>query len=538
MQKNRLLTVMPLVLVVMIQLTGLFDHSLWTPDEPRVAEICREMAAGSDYLIPHFVGQPFLEQPPLYYACAAAFLKVFGCSNEGFGRLASFIFALGTLLVVFWGTRRLFSKRSAALAVLMLSSSVCFFQASHKMLVDNALCFAITLALFAFILAYAGQLRNGYRLFWLGLGLAFLSKGLIGVAIPAVAVVLFMVWQKDFAFRKLEPIGALLFVGLPLLAFELALWQRGGLPYLWTFNVYNQLGRFVSGSLYEGGHVRPFYYYLTNLWLEGAPWSLLLVPLLFKLRRPDTNTRFLLTWFGGGILLLSCAATKRGLYLLPLMPAMAVLLAVWTDQRLGSQARSAEKITLGIIIGLTVAVNLALPFVYVVKLGGSPVVAAVALALTLTTIVVLLRLKRVDVFSSAVLAWLVVMAVWVPALSPVVDQHKTYKEAFVNMGRQVGGRQTVGYMLNESTEAFAAYYGGFYVSNLEDEGEFLNCLKNGAAEYLIILPNRLGDGRAQAQLRQRAERVLVFRTKYVKPIELWRRIAAAPRGPLASQTLD
>ena len=232
------------------------------------------------------------------------------------------------------------------------------------------------------------------------------------------------------------------------------------------------------------------------------------------------------------MLLLSCAATKRGLYLLPLMPAMMVLLAAWVDKRCGSRSVSIEKLASSIILGLAFALGLILPFVYVFLFNGSRVVAAVSLILTGASLAGLLTFKRFDAFLTAVLAWVVVMVAWVSVMTPVVDQHKSYKDAFVTMGRQVSGQRVSGYMLNESVEAFSLYYGGFCVKNIEDEDALLKYLAKDEAGYLIILPGRLEPGRLRQALSQRAECVFVYRSKYVKPVELWRRLALSPNGPL------
>jgi len=187
-----------LAIAILLQLVGVIDHSLWSPDEPRVAEIAREMAVSGDYIIPHFSGRPFLEKPPLYFATVGVFYRVFGTTCEGVGRFASVIFAIGTLLVVFFGTRAIYTGQIAALSTLVLATSFKFFEISHKMVVDIALCFFITTALFSFILAYKDKSSWGYRLFWISLALAFMAKGLIGIGIPLAVVILFALWQEDF----------------------------------------------------------------------------------------------------------------------------------------------------------------------------------------------------------------------------------------------------------------------------------------------------------------------------------------------------
>src|SRR5512137_66550 len=129
MLKRKTLTM--LLLAILIQVVGIFDHSVWTTDEPWVAEISREMVMSGDYVIPKLSNTPFLEKPPLYYAVTAIFWRTFGTGNEGIGRLASVLFATGTLLVVFFGARVLYGERAAALATLILATTPEFFLTSH-----------------------------------------------------------------------------------------------------------------------------------------------------------------------------------------------------------------------------------------------------------------------------------------------------------------------------------------------------------------------------------------------------------------------
>jgi 4-amino-4-deoxy-L-arabinose transferase-like glycosyltransferase len=287
------------VIAFLLMLVGNLDHSLWTPDEPRVAEIAREMAVSGDYLIPHLSGKPFLEKPPLYYAVAGLCYRFWGTSCEGVGRIASVIFGLSTLLVVFWGARKVYNEQIAALSVLILATSYKFYETFHKIEVDNALVLFITIALFSFILAYQKKITSGYYLFWISLACAFMSKGLIGLAIPITVVVLFAVWQRDFSLLKnMRPVWGILLIIAVMASWGLILYMKGGSDFLKTFYVYNQFGRFLGGGEYKGGHINPFYYYLPTVLADALPWSLLFVAALLTTRGLDSTARFFYAWAG------------------------------------------------------------------------------------------------------------------------------------------------------------------------------------------------------------------------------------------------
>jgi len=505
-----------------MQCIGLFDHTLWTPDEPRVAEIAREMAVSGDYLIPHHARQPFLEQPPLYYATAALGFTCLGTGNEGNGRLASALYGLLTLLVVFIGVRRLYSESTAGLAASILASSSLFFQVTHKMLVDSALMFFIAVALFGFLLAFKEHWRHGYKLFWLGAALAFLTKGVIGIAIPVVAVASFIAWQGDrTVIRRLWVAPGVFLLATVIGLWSWVLYRAGGTDFLWTFYGYNQLGRFFNGGMYTGGHVRPLYYYLTDFWVQGAPWSLLIIPFFITIRPLDAAKRFFVAWLLGGIVLLSLSSTKRGLYLLPLMPAMAVMVAIWMSGLSGRIPKQWERTVVYLMGGVFILCFIGMPFGYVRFLDGSWTIAAAVMIVFLLAVWFLRHTWRPKPARLLTMCWCLGVLLWTPAVFPHIDQQKGYKSLFVRMGKIVAGQPVAGYQLSETVEALAPFYGGFYVENIEDRRTFKQYLSQKGTAYAVILPSRLDEG-LRKQLLSNGIPLIRTTARMRKDIELWK----------------
>jgi 4-amino-4-deoxy-L-arabinose transferase-like glycosyltransferase len=520
LNKNNYLKLTVLVIVLSMQFVGIFDHSLWTPDEPRVAEIAREMAVSGDYLLPQHSNAPFLEQPPLYYILASLFFRLFGTSNEGFGRLASVIFALLTLAVVFSGTRRLFSERTAMLAVLILSSCFIFFEVSHKMLVDSALCLFITGALFSFILAETDRLKHGYKLFWVSLGLSFMSKGIIGIAIPGVAVTAYYIWQGKFPdLKKTWFFQGCAVIVLIMSAWAFILYQRGGIEFIRTFYLYNQIGRFLNIGIYSGGHVRPFYYYLTTIWADAAPWSLTLIPFFISIRNYTNEKRFIVSWFAAGFILLSIASTKRGLYILPLLPAMAVMSALWMEHVITEVSSKTDRIFLWIIIILVSVCSILLPFVYVMKFDGAYMTALLLLLAGLALPISVYRIFRPGLAFVLVISWTFLIVLWIPFVIPVVDIQKSYEPLFTQIGEHARGSQVTGYQLTESLEAFSPFYGNFFVENIENRDVFEKLIKSPGTSYLMIIPVRTDEG-LKKLIKDRYTRII---SDTDKDVEIWKR---------------
>jgi len=516
-----------LALVLFLQCTGIIDHSLWTPDEPREAEIVREMSLSGDYLIPHLAGRPFLEKPPLYYLTATLAYNAFGERFREAGRFASALFGLATLLMIYLTARRLYSEETANLAVLILATFPLFFLASHKMLVDVGLVFFIAAAMCSFILAYKGLLPAGYKLFWLSAAFAFLTKGIIGIAIPGAGIIIFILWQRDLDILKKGWLfqGVLLILSV-MITWGFILYLKGGYDYLDTFYIHNQLGRFIpSSSLYKGGHVRPFYFYLKDVPIQAAPWSILLIPGLIRAKYFGDTERFLCSWLLGGLILLSLATTKREIYFLPMYPAMAIFIAHWMSQ-VGSQGHSRwERALLWCILALILAVSIALPIGYV-KVAGGDWILALGLSLALAGIFWFLWVRyhrKLPLF--AVLCWTLTLILWAPALFPQIDQKKNYEPLFIEFGKIVSNEEVIGFNLTETVEALGPFYGGFPVVNIEDRDQFINVLKTQNFHYVIVLPSRM-DERLYHELSSRSKLVHKGSGGTRRGMELWRKASS------------
>ena len=323
---------------------GLGNHGVWTSDEPRVAEIGREMALSKNLAVPTLDQKPFLEEPPLYYAAIAVVFDAFGGPSDKTVRIPSAVFAFCGALALFFLGNLLFGPRAGFIASFILATCGEYFRVAHWVIVDSGLaCFTI-LALTFFMAAYLSQTRGRrflfYALCYLCCTLAFYTKGFIGIAIPALAVLSFLLLDRNIkeTLRMHLWLGIALFLALTLPWF-LALSHQGGAEFLKIFLVHNHLERFAGGST---GHYQPFYYYLTQFPGGYLPWSLLVVPVFYwsfrrqgKLPgRQGKGILFAKSWFISGFLFLSLASTKRVLYLMPIFAPIALLTASYIEASL------------------------------------------------------------------------------------------------------------------------------------------------------------------------------------------------------------
>jgi len=308
-------------------------HGIWRPDEPQVAGICAEMAYQKDFVVPRLNGQPFLEKPPFYYALGAMLGTFFGEDNDLAYRLASIFFAGLTLFITFRMVSLRGGTMSGLLASGVLASSWGFFRLARWIQVDMSLVFSVTLAMYAYMRLSEKSMRRHSMLMGLGIGFSFMAKGLVGPAIIATAVVADIILKRDLSIiRKIGPLWILAIMFIPALPWILALYGRGGLPFLREVIVVNNLMRFTGAP--EGaalGHMHGPLFYLKVLPLDFLPWTFAFVPaLVSSLRKPKDNPY--LGWFIGPFLLLSIASAKRDVYLIPLYPACACMTALWLSR--------------------------------------------------------------------------------------------------------------------------------------------------------------------------------------------------------------
>ncbi|MEI6633916.1 MAG: glycosyltransferase family 39 protein [Chlamydiota bacterium] len=311
-------------------------HGLWGSDEPREAEIAREMYASRDWVIPRLNGKPFLEKPPLAHLGAALVFQAAAGPTETWCRLSSAVWGLAGLLTTAWLGTMLLGPGAGLLAAFILATSVEWLYVTRLLLVDVPLA-ACVISSFAFF--WAGYTRSGARkmLGYLGCALAaggaFMAKGTVGIAIPLSAIAVFLLLRREYG--ELVRIAYSFAAGLAAAALPwvVMIAVRGGRGALRVFLWDNQVLRFFSPG---ADHAGPPWFYLAAIFEVLLPWALLLPPALIGLARARNETekekrgrQFLIAIGAVPFALLSIASGKRQLYLLPLMPGLAIAIARW-----------------------------------------------------------------------------------------------------------------------------------------------------------------------------------------------------------------
>ncbi|MFH1475945.1 MAG: glycosyltransferase family 39 protein [Verrucomicrobiota bacterium] len=354
------------ILCLLISLVGIADHDLWTPDEPREAAIMLSMSRTGNLIIPDLAGEPFVEKPPLYYIVGAGALRLLasllGATTAL--RLTSALWGLGALAMTWLLARRLLGRAPGILAMVLLATMPGFIHVTHWILVDNALLFFVTAALWCFTEVYIGARPGFLPCAAVFTGGAFLSKGFIGPLIILLGwLSLVFSWGQQVGWRGMSQPRSLGLHGLALilclalmLSWMLALRTVGG-PDLWNEWFWaNHVGRF-SGGATQLGHIQPPWYYLEVLPVYILPWLVVIMVGIKNLlaalgRRQMTPAgRMLAAWALGGLLLLSITATKRDIYLSVLLPAFAMIGAQVLNAPLSRALQNTLRIWAGCMLG-------------------------------------------------------------------------------------------------------------------------------------------------------------------------------------------
>ena len=302
-------------------------RDFWAPVEPRYAEIARVMFAKGEWIVATVNGSLYTDKPILYFWLVLIASEIFGGVTEWTVRLPAAMGGVGFVVATYLIGRDFFSARAGFYGAIILATSIRAIWESRWAHVDTLFCFFFVLSIY-----FAGRtlLRKGnpYQILfsYAFMALATLTKGLIGVVLPGLLFVAFVIAQRDWrliAAAKL-PLGIAIFLLVAAPWFYLVYQATDG-RWLSDFIYIHHIQRYTAGA----GHRQPVYYYLTTLPVDFLPWTIFAVPALFAYRSfrqawADPMKRFVVLWFLVVFVFFSISDTKRDLYLMPLLPALAI----------------------------------------------------------------------------------------------------------------------------------------------------------------------------------------------------------------------
>ncbi|HVO33706.1 MAG TPA: phospholipid carrier-dependent glycosyltransferase [Elusimicrobiota bacterium] len=336
-----------LSLYVMLAAASLFylplgSRALWDSDEGRYGEIGREMLELRDWISPHLNYVLYFEKPPLMYWLTAASIAVFGPGAFAV-RFWNATFGLLTVGQVIIFGRRWKNERTGILAGGILATSLLFYGLTQFVVLDMALTFWTTLALLAASQLFlerapARAKRRGYLLAVAVAG-GLLTKGPIAFALPFITIALTLAWTRSTAGPGVW--GKLPWTGMTVVTLLIAApwyivvsWRH---PFFIPFFfVHEHLARYFTSVHHRSG---PVYYFVPVLAAGFLPWIFFLPKVVItwlghqraRMRR-DAVGAMLVIWSGFIFLFFSLSHSKLIGYVLPIIPALALLLAAeWEE---------------------------------------------------------------------------------------------------------------------------------------------------------------------------------------------------------------
>jgi 4-amino-4-deoxy-L-arabinose transferase-like glycosyltransferase len=351
---------------------GLGQFGLIGADEPRYAQVAREMLERHDWVTPTLGGHAWLEKPPLYYWQAMLAYTVFGVTDVA-ARVPAALDATLLVIAVYLFFRR-FRRSVEVDAALITASCTGVIGYAHAASMDMALAATFGAGMLAWWGWRESEKRIYLGLFYVCMALGMLAKGPVAPFLAAAVIVIFALATREprIVVRTLWPPGILLFCAIAL-PWYFAVQMRNP-QFFREFILQHNLARF-SSDLYH--HRQPFWFYLPVTALALVPWTVFVIAAFVEAVRawwaerttvsaePDFELQFQMfacCWLVVPVVFFSLSQSKLPGYILPAAPAGAVLLAVYLRRHLAQEEQESVPKWL-IVLHALVAAGLMVPSV-------------------------------------------------------------------------------------------------------------------------------------------------------------------------------
>ena len=304
-------------------------------DEGRYAQMAREMMVSGDYITPRYNDYKYFEKPPLHIWASAITFQLFGL-GEWQARFWSGLTGYLTILLVGFTAAKLFGRVTGYLAALILLSSPMWVVGGHFNALDMGLSAFLNLALCSLLLAQHAYEhhrpqsgRNWMWVCWLAMGLATLSKGLIGIVIPGMVLFAYIVTRFDWKLlSRLHILSGLVIFLIVTAPWFIAVSIQNP-EFAHFFFIYEHFERFTATA---HGRTAPAYFFLPLVLVGFLPW----MPQFFRsawqtlkqYRIGSFSAEWMLwAWFAVILIFFSISRSKLPGYIMPVFPALAILAA-------------------------------------------------------------------------------------------------------------------------------------------------------------------------------------------------------------------
>jgi 4-amino-4-deoxy-L-arabinose transferase-like glycosyltransferase len=352
-------------LALLLMATGLGLRDPWPADEPRFALVARDMLRSGDWLFPRVGGDLYADKPPVFFWLMAASMALTGSLRLGF-LLPSLLAGVGTTLLVYDLLRRARGREVALAGAFLLLLTFQFTWQARQAQIDGVLCFLTTLSLYGLLRHLVlGPAPGWYLAGWAAAGFGVITKGVGFLPLLVLVPHALLAWRgwpaPARAIRGLPLAGAatlLLAIGLWFVPMMVASSAGGELLGYRNEILFQQT---VTRYAQAWHHREPPWYYFTHvlpaLWLPLialVPW--LLPRWRRALRERDMLVAVLLAWVVLVLAFFTASAGKRGVYVLPAVPALVMAAAPWLPELLRARGPRWLAFSLAVVLAALSAV--------------------------------------------------------------------------------------------------------------------------------------------------------------------------------------
>jgi 4-amino-4-deoxy-L-arabinose transferase-like glycosyltransferase len=370
--------------------------------------VAREMLERSDWITPVLGGQAWLEKPPLYYWQAMLAYSVFGVSDAA-ARVPAAIDATLLVVAVYLFFRR-FRRGLEVDAALITASCAGIIGYARAASMDMALAAAFSIGMLAWWAWRESDRRAYLAAFYIFIALGMLAKGPVAPFLAAAVIVLFALGTREYrlVLKTLWLPGVLLFCTIALPWYGAV--QLRNPQFFREFILQHNLARF-SSDLYH--HRQPFWYYLPVTAIAFLPWTVFVITAMVQPLRiwwaerktvspePDLEWQFSLfacCWLVVPVVFFSVSQSKLPGYILPSIPAGAVLLALYLRQQLADEENVSKALAVlhALVAAAPIVPSLLMAYIVVEHRlpAGRPMLIALAIAFVLCAAIALTLVSR------------------------------------------------------------------------------------------------------------------------------------------------
>jgi 4-amino-4-deoxy-L-arabinose transferase-like glycosyltransferase len=336
---GRIALVLAVLALAIVWFVPLGWRHLVPSDEGRYAEMAREMFVTGDWITPRYNGYKYFEKPPLQTWLNALTFAWFGI-GEWQARLYTALTGFAGVLLAGYTGRRLFNPAAGFATALVLASAPYWCLMGHFNTLDTGLSFWMEFTLCAMLLAQSGRAGTREARLWMwacwaSMALAVLSKGLIGILLPGATLVIYTAVERDWAIWKRLSIASGLVIFFAITTPWFVLVQARNPEFLNFFFVVQQFERYLTPDQHRPG---PFHYFVWVVLVGFLPWLSIAVQSMRRAAReaPRPNgfhpSSLLFVWSAFIFLFFSASHSKLVSYVLPIAPALALLIGAYLPQ--------------------------------------------------------------------------------------------------------------------------------------------------------------------------------------------------------------